>query len=181
MRDLSLHILDLVENSLRAGASQIAITLVENPTEDHLTIVIEDNGSGLNVTADEACDPFYTTKNGKRTGLGLSLFKHTAEQAGGSMCLCRSRWGGVQVRAEMSLSHVDRCPLGDLAATVSSVVCTNPGVEVCCHLVVAQQEKSITASDIAREVPEDGRCGLAVARRMSQRIKEALKQLGSRA
>jgi anti-sigma regulatory factor (Ser/Thr protein kinase) len=117
VRDLSLHILDVMENSIRAGATAISLTVAEDPEQDRLTIIVEDNGPGLSVPPDVATDPFYTTKNGKRTGLGLSLLRATAEQAGGKLTLRRSELGGLAVEAAMQLSHVDRSPLGDLAAT----------------------------------------------------------------
>ena len=87
MRALSLHILDLVENSIRAQATTIVIRIVADPAADLLRIEIEDDGTGLKVTPEQALDPFYTTKGGKRTGLGLSLFRAAAEAAGGGLTL----------------------------------------------------------------------------------------------
>jgi signal transduction histidine kinase len=131
MRELSLHMLDLIENSLRAAASIIAVTVEAEPEGDRLRITIEDNGSGLKVKPEEALDPFYTTKTGKRTGLGLSLFKAAAEATGGRLTIGKSDLGdvGVRVTAELGLTHIDRAPLGDLAGTLASVVCTYPGVD----------------------------------------------------
>ncbi|HNT89402.1 MAG TPA: ATP-binding protein, partial [Candidatus Hydrogenedentes bacterium] len=72
MRELSLHILDLMENATRAGATVVYVGITENVAQDTLEIVVEDNGPGLPASSDAALDPFYTTKGGKRTGLGLS-------------------------------------------------------------------------------------------------------------
>ena len=83
MRELSLHVLDLVENSLRAGAGVVAVGIEEQPDRDLLAITVEDDGPGLAVGPQQALDPFYTTKEGKRTGLGLSLFRQQVELAGG--------------------------------------------------------------------------------------------------
>lgn len=171
MRELSLHILDLIENSIRANASVVALTVAENPDQDRLDIVVEDNGCGFSKPAEEAVDPFYTTKNGKKTGLGLSLFRGAAEQAGGSLTIGPSPLGGVAVKATMQLSHIDRMPLGDIAATVSSVVCTNPHLDVWCHLVSSQGEATVRVSDIAREHGIDQRCGLAIARLVSEKVR----------
>ncbi len=174
MRELSLHILDLIENSIRADASIISVTLREKFNENLLEILVEDNGSGLTVSPDEALDPFYTTKEGKRTGLGLSLFRLAAEQAGGSLDIVRSSLGGVAVRARMQLNTVDRQPLGDFAATLSSIVCTNPHLDLWCRFVTDDGECVVRVSDVAKEVCANERCGLAIARRVSERIRRGM-------
>lgn len=177
MRDLSLHILDLVENSIRAGASEVRIAVSQSVPEDLLRIVIEDNGPGLAVPQDVALDPFYTTKKGKRVGLGLSLFREAAEQAGGYLALCKSELGGLAVEAVMRLSHVDRPPLGDLAGVVSAVVCTNPGLSLCCTLRVEPQQFTVRVSDVLQSLSAEERCSLAVARAMAERTRQAIGAL----
>ena len=178
MRDLSLHILDLIENSIRAEATWISVTVAENHQKDTMEVLIEDNGTGLRVTPEEAMDPFYTTKKAKKTGLGLALFQAAAERAGGRLVVGKSSLGGVAVKALMQLSHVDRSPLGDLAATLSSIVCTNPGIELWCRLLVDKQECMVRVTDVAKEFPVGERCGLAVARRLSEKIKQGLTVIG---
>lgn len=177
MREISLHILDLVENSIRAGAAVICVSLEETQAEDSMTVCVEDDGPGLEVSDDVATDPFFTTKEGKRTGLGLSLFKFRAEQAGGSFTLGRSALGGLSVRARMPLSSVDRSPLGDLAGTLASVVCTNPGVELRSCLRVAGREWRVSTADIIRTLPAGKRGEISLARRMRDTIAEGLNAL----
>jgi anti-sigma regulatory factor (Ser/Thr protein kinase) len=177
MRDLSLHILDLVENSIRAEATTVWVTVAEDEREDLLTIVVEDNGPGLNVPPEVALNPFYTTKEGKRVGLGLSLFQEAAEQAGGRLTLGRSKLGGLAVEAVMKLRHIDRPPLGDVAAVISAVVCTNPNLNLGCTLRAGDQENTTRVSDTVREFCDDPCCGLLAARKVSERIKRALAAL----
>lgn len=177
MREISLHILDLVENSIRAGAAVVCVSLEEEPSEDIMTVCVEDDGPGLEVSGDVAADPFFTTKDGKKTGLGLSLLKFRAEQAGGSFQVGRSSLGGLSVRARMPLSSVDRSPLGDLAGTLASVVCTNPGVELRSRLRVADREWAVSTADIARGLPAGRRAEISVARRMREKISEGLSAL----
>ena len=177
MRELSLHILDLIENSVRAGASTILVTFIENDEKDILKIIVEDDVPGLNVSTEAALDPFYTTKNGKRTGLGLSLFRSTAEQAGGHVALRQSVLGGLAVEATMQLSHVDRIPMGDIAATVSSVVCTNPELDLLCRFAVGDKDCLVRVSDIVKDLPIGKRSGLAVARRVSEKIRAGIETL----
>lgn len=181
MRDISLHILDLMENSIRAGASVIAVSVEEEPAHDSLVLCVEDNGPGLPVDESTAVDPFFTTKEGQRTGLGLSLLKFRAEQAGGSLQLSRSPLGGLAVSARMPLSHVDRSPLGDLAATLASVACTNPRVELRSRLRVGEREWSVSTADIARGLPAGSRGEIAVARRMREKVAEGLAALSVKA
>jgi signal transduction histidine kinase len=93
MRDLSLHILDIIENSIRAGASEVRVAIEEDPAADLLKIVVEDNGPGLGLPEQVVLDPFYTTKKGKHVGLGLSLFREAALRAGGDLKLWKRPWG----------------------------------------------------------------------------------------
>jgi signal transduction histidine kinase len=177
MRELALHILDLIENSIRAQATIIAVSVAADPAADRLRIVIEDNGTGLKVSPEAALDPFYTTKSGKRTGLGLSLFRAAAESTGGRLMLGRSGLGGVQVAAELGLRHIDRSPLGDLAGTLSSVVCTNPDIDFRFRIRLGEHECRISAFEVAEELGE-GRGGLAVARRVAEKVQASLESCG---
>jgi hypothetical protein len=156
VRDLSLHILDLVENSIRAGASAVAVTIDADRSRDVLRIVVEDNGPGFPTAASQVVDPFFTTK-GKKTGLGLSLFAATAERAGGQMVLGASPLGGAIVAATMALSHVDRPPMGDLAATIASVACTNPQLDLRVTLVGSERFMIGPGELIAKpRIPDSG-------------------------
>jgi hypothetical protein len=193
LRELSLHILDLIENSVRAGATLVAVTVEEEPEWDMLRIEVEDNGPGLPVPAETATDPFYTTKEGKRLGLGLALFRFRIEQSGGELALSRSLLGGTAVRAALRLSHVDRSPLGDLAATLSSSLAANPQLDLHVRLKAGSRERVLSSRDIARELVEVGSPGsgnrraetanppkpnrLAVARRIHEMITESLSAL----
>jgi len=177
MHELSLHILDLIENSIRAGASVVSVMITENPSKDELRISVEDNGCGITTCLDDVTSPFYTTKQGKRTGLGISLLQAAAEQTGGTLMIRSSELGGAAVEATMRLNHVDRAPLGDLATTLSSVVCTNPELELNCRFCVGDRECIVRVSDVVKEISV-GQCrGLAVARRVHEKVNAALTSL----
>ena len=130
MPDLAMHILDIVENSTRAGAQTISLDIVEDSQANILTISIADDGKGM--TEEElkrALDPFYTTKKERsKVGLGLPMLRETAEQAGGSLAVTSAPGKGTEVRVRMVLDHVDRPPLGDINETLQIVIATNPGV-----------------------------------------------------
>ena len=130
MHDISLHLLDLIENSIAAGSSIVAIEIDINPRIDIFRMVVDDDGTGLRTQPEEAVSPFYTTKSHKHVGLGLSLLQAAADQAEGCMTIGPSpEFGGVRIDVMMQLSHIDRPPIGDLAATISTMVSAHPHVE----------------------------------------------------
>jgi K+-sensing histidine kinase KdpD len=130
MEDLSLHILDVVENSIRAGAIEVRIKLIENRVEDRLILEIGDDGEGMDETTAKCCvDPFFTTKSGKQVGLGLPFLSQSAEEAGGRLVVETTKGKGTKVIASYRLSHIDRRPLGDLDGTIRCLKETHPEVK----------------------------------------------------
>ena len=130
MQDLSLHILDIVENSINAGAKNIEISIREDRARDLLTIEIADDGCGMNDGGlKKAADPFWTTRETRRVGLGLSLFEQAATMAGGTLSIDSQPGVGTRVTASFQFSHIDRKPLGDMANTLLTLIVGNPGVE----------------------------------------------------
>jgi hypothetical protein len=154
MHDLSLYLLDVIENSVRAGASVIATTIVADRTAGTLAIDVQDDGPGLPVQAEAAMDPFYTTKQHKKTGLGLSLFRQAAEDAGGGLTVGRSEeLGGVAVHAWLGLDNVDRPPLGDVATSILTMVATNPGIDFRVDLVDGDARVEVRGSELPQRLP----------------------------
>lgn len=178
MRELSLHVLDLLENALTAGATTIGVTIAERAPENVLEILVDDDGPGLAVPPEVALDPFYTTKPGHETGLGLGLFRDAAVQTGGGLALERSPAGGLRVHARLGLDHVDRAPLGDLAATLSVVVCTHPDVDLRCALERDGRDVRISLSELRRALPEGERDPIALAGHLAARVREGQRALG---
>lgn len=130
MEDFSLHMLDVAENALVAGAGCIEIGIFERPEEDIMMIEIKDNGCGMDERAVErALDPFYTTKPGKRVGLGIPLLAQAAREAGGDIEIQTAPGKGTTIRATFQLSHPDLKPLGDMLETMATLACAHPQVE----------------------------------------------------
>ncbi|RLD94059.1 MAG: ATP-binding protein [Aquificota bacterium] len=130
MEDLALNIMDVVQNSLAAGASRIEVEIEEDPVKDLLVIEVRDNGEGMSSEEVEQCqDPFYTTKREIKVGLGIPLFKEAAEHCDGSFVIESEKGVGTRLRAVFRLSHIDRPPLGDLEGTILSLMVTNPHVD----------------------------------------------------
>jgi hypothetical protein len=129
VHDLSLYLLELLENSIRAEATHIRVGFFADHASDRLRLTVQDDGTGLKIDPEKVLDPFYTTKKDKKTGLGLSLLRAEAEAAGGHLTIGRSpESSGVRVEVEMVLSHVDRTPVGDIAKTITLMAVTNADI-----------------------------------------------------
>ena len=129
MEDLSLHILDIAENSIMASAGKIEIKIDEDDAADLLTLEISDNGRGMDEqTLKNALDPFFTTRTTRRVGLGLSLLAQAARESGGKMDVSSRPNEGTRVRATFRLSHPDCKPMGDLAETIQTLVLSHPEI-----------------------------------------------------
>jgi len=129
MRDLSLHMLDIAENSIRTGATRVEIRLAEDLASDLLTLEIRDDGAGMDpATRRNAARPFFTRKPGRRIGLGLALLEQAAREAEGTFDIASAPGEGTRVTATFRFSHPDRKPIGDVAATLEALVAGNPGV-----------------------------------------------------
>ena len=131
MKELALHIQDIAENSVRAGATLIKIDVIEDKQQDMLTVTILDDGCGMDdETLRKALDPFYTTKTVRRVGMGLSLFKQAACQTEGQFLIESSPGKGTSLEVVFKLSHVDRQPLGDMASTIIALLMGNSDIEI---------------------------------------------------
>lgn len=131
MEDLSLHILDIAENSIAAGARTVCITVQEDTLGDQLSIEITDDGTGMREeVASNAADPFFTTRTTRRVGMGLALLKDAATMSDGTMTLSSSPESGTTVRATFRLSHIDRKPLGNMAETVTALLASHAGLDI---------------------------------------------------
>lgn len=130
MPEISLNILDIAENSTRAGASLVSITVDADTDEDRLTVVIEDNGCGMTEEqVSHVTDPFFTTRTTRKVGLGVPFFKYAAESTGGSFSIQSHPGEGTAVTAVFALSHIDRMPLGDITATIHTLVVYHPDTD----------------------------------------------------
>lgn len=131
VEDLSLHILDVAENSVDAGATEVEITVAEDTVNDLLSVEIKDNGRGMDEeTMKTATDPFFTTKTVRKVGLGLPFLKQAAEECQGRFSLVSEKRIGTVVSATFRRSHIDRKPLGDLGATIMVLIAGSPGIDI---------------------------------------------------
>jgi hypothetical protein len=131
MREISLHILDAAENSISAGSDYLRIAIEESIRFDMLYIHIVDNGKGMGADVlESAHNPFFTTKPNKMYGLGLSLFKVSAEHCMGSFLMKSKEGVGTEIEAIYRHSHMDRMPLGNVEDTIASIIIAKPDINL---------------------------------------------------
>ncbi|NQV17139.1 MAG: ATP-binding protein [Armatimonadetes bacterium] len=129
MEDLSLHILDVVENSIEANASKIVIKITEEKSKDLLVIEIKDNGRGMNrETINKVLDPFYTTRTTRKVGMGLSLLAQAARESNGNFEINSKVGEGTEVKATFQYSHIDRKPIGNMNDTIVTLIISHPEI-----------------------------------------------------
>jgi anti-sigma regulatory factor (Ser/Thr protein kinase) len=134
MEDLSLHILDIAENSIDAGATKIEITVEEDTKKDMLSLEVRDNGQGMDENAlAMVTDPFFTTKTVRRVGLGLPFLKQASEECEGHFSITSKKGKGTTISVRFRRSHIDRKPLGDMGATIMVLIAGNPSVDFVFH------------------------------------------------
>ena len=130
MRELSLNILDLAQNSISADASLVKIIVDSVLDKNILRVLIKDNGRGM--ASDDLArvqDPFFTTRTTRRVGLGIPLFAQAATACDGSLSIHSEPGAGTVLAAEFRLDHIDRAPLGDIASTMVALVASNPDMD----------------------------------------------------
>lgn len=129
MKDLSLHMLDIAENSIDAGAKRVEITITEDSRNDRLTLRITDDGRGMDGDLlRRVSDPLFSGKKGKRFGLGIPLLSQAAAECGGDFSITSEARKGTSVLAGFRLSHIDRKPLGDIGATMAVLIGGHPEI-----------------------------------------------------
>ena len=155
MRDLSLHILDLVQNAVKAKANRIEVLVQAKPDRDQLLIRIADNGNGIpSAILDKVTDPFVTTRKTRSVGLGLPLLKEQCEMTGGKLEIESETGHGTTLHAYLGLNHLDRLPLGDLSETFCALTMSEPLIDF--QLTLTQPERSFTLDweDMRRELED---------------------------
>ncbi len=130
MREISLHLLDIAENSVAAGADRIEILVHENHDKDLLEASVIDDGKGMDAeTITQVINPFFTSRTTRKVGLGIPLLKAAAEACDGALSIQSSPGHGTKIQVQFKNSHIDRMPLGDLASTFISLLVANPEID----------------------------------------------------
>jgi anti-sigma regulatory factor (Ser/Thr protein kinase) len=179
MQDFSLHILDLVENSITAGAKQIEIKVVEDGREDLLTIEIKDNGRGMSEEMiSKVLDPFVTTRTTRRVGLGLSLFAQAARSCDGEVIVNSELGRGTRLVGTFQLSHIDLKPWGSMVNTLVTLIVGNPEIDFYYHHQKDSFEYSLDTEVIKKELGEVPISNTEVINLLRSDLEENLNQIG---
>lgn len=178
MEDLSLHILDIIENSVNAQARRIEIRIDEDPEKDLLTLEILDDGTGMDAQMlQKATDPFFTTRKTRPIGLGLSMISESARATGGKLTVESAPGKGTRVIVTFHPSHIDMKPLGDIPQTLLTLIVGHPDIELSyCHTISGE-----TFSFDTREIRDLPIGSPQVLRRIGERIREGLDRIARRA
>lgn len=178
MNDLSLHILDILQNSVSARSSRITLSITEDAEQDLLVIIVQDNGRGM--TPEQlkmVADPFFTTRTTRRVGMGIPLFRQTAIESGGDLIIESSQGKGTLLTAKFKLSHIDRPPLGDFANVFILTAASNLEIQFIFYYIYNSVEfkfDSEEAKDMLGDVPLNNP---QVMRLLTDYINNSVKEL----
>lgn len=155
MRELSLHILDIIQNSIAAGADLIKLVINEDIKNDFLVIKIIDNGKGMAKRERESVtDPFITSRTTREVGLGLPLLKEAAERCQGEIKINSVPGEGTKIKVKFKYDHIDRAPLGDIVGTVISLLAMNPDLDFVYQHIIENRDFIFTTEEIKEKLDE---------------------------
>ena len=179
MLEISLHILDIVNNSVKANASLISVEVREAIAENILEIKIGDNGCGMDQEfLSQVLDPFRTTRTTRKVGMGLSLFKAAAENTGGSLKIDSQKDVGTNVKVQFVYDHIDRQPLGDMGETMLTLISGNTSIDFVYTHSVDDKVFSLDTREVKQILGEDVSLGSPeIVRWLSEYIKEGLEEI----
>ena len=160
MKEIALHIMDIVQNSITANATLIEISLEIARQADTVSITVKDNGKGMSrEMLAHVTSPFVTTRTTRKVGLGISLFKAGAENSGGSFAIDSVEGKGTELTAVHILDNIDRPPIGDFAGTVHSLIVCNPKIDFVIRVEIDGQLETLDTREVRQvlgnEVPLD--------------------------
>lgn len=179
MKDLSLHILDIVQNSISAEAKEVEIHVQEDERSNKMVIRVVDDGRGMSrEVAQKALDPYHTSRTTRKVGMGLPLFRHTAEQAGGQLTICSEPGKGAMVEATMPYDHIDRPELGDMAGVISLLIGSNPQLRFRYHHQKNKNEYQLDTRDVNEALEGTPINDPGILRYIREMIRENIGELG---
>lgn len=156
MEDISLHLLDIIENSIDAGASEVKVTINENIRKNLLILRVEDDGKGMDEEKKEkVLDPFYTTKEVRNIGLGIPMLAQSAKEAGGEIYIESNPEKGTTITAKFEYNHIDRRPLGNIVETLINILASKGNeVDIIYKHCINECCFSLDSSEIKEELQD---------------------------
>ena len=178
MRELSLNVLDIAQNSVSANASLIEIELTEDTKTHDLLIGIYDNGKGMTAEqVENVRDPFFTTRTTRKVGMGIPLFKFAAEMTGGKLEIESEVGVGTKVRAYFKTDHLDFTPVGDMTSTMISLITMNLHIDFLYRRKIDGREFTLDTRQLKEILGDVPLNEPSIAMWIQQYINENTKQL----
>lgn len=178
MRELSLNVLDIAQNSIKAEASLVEIELSESTEKKELLIGIYDNGKGMTPEqVQSVTDPFFTTRTTRKVGLGIPFFKMSAEMTGGEFEIESEVGNGTRVRALFKTDHLDFTPVGDMCSTVILLITMNLHVDFIYKRVIDKKEFTVDTRQLKEILGDVPLNEPSIVSWITDYIKENTKQL----
>lgn len=173
-----MHILDIVQNSISAGATRVTLTVDEAPAADLLTIAIGDNGRGMTPEqVSSLADPFFTSRTTRRVGMGIPLLMDSARQSGGDVRIESEPGKGTEVTAVFGYSNIDRPPLGDVANALMLLVSSNPDLDFLFTYRYDGEEYLFDTSDVRDVFGKGALKDLTIIRNLEKMIKDNMREI----
>lgn len=178
MRELSLHILDIAQNSISANAEKLRIAIIENLEDDKMIIKLKDDGDGMEKDElDKVVDPFFTSRTTRKVGLGIPMFKAAAEQCNGSFMISSQLGIGTEVEAEFQHSNIDRVPLGNMSDTIVAIILSNPNMQLIYTHSVNDVKFTLNTKEIVKILGEVPISNIDVINWLREYLREGLKEI----
>lgn len=181
VEELSLHVLDIAENSVRAGAKNVSIAIRRDEEEGFLVIEVQDDGRGMTEEEQKAVfDPFFTRRTERRVGLGLPFLAQAAEACEGGVDLCSAPGRGTRVRARFRLGHIDLQPMGDLAETVTALLAGWPDRNFRFRYARGAEAFELDTEEIRRHLGDVPLCDPTVLTFLRRSMREGMREVDRR-
>jgi hypothetical protein len=178
MKDLSMHILDIVRNSVEAEATEISVSMTVTG-DNVLTIVFQDNGRGMSAEmVQNVTDPFVTTRTTRKVGLGLPLIKMNAELTGGNLFITSELKKGTTVTVNFNLQHIDCMPFGDLGSVFSQLLGGNPDKKFFYNFATPKGDFTLNSLEVWEMMNESAVSQLKMMIFIKEMINENLEEIG---
>ena len=173
-----MHILDIVQNSISAGATLVTLTVDESPAEDLLTMAVGDNGKGMTPEqVSRLSDPFFTSRTTRKVGMGIPLLMDSARQSGGDVRIESEPGKGTEVTAVFGYSNIDRPPLGDVANALMLLVSSNPALDFLFTYRYNGDEYLFDTVDVREILGDDALKDLTIIRNLEEMIKDNMREI----
>ncbi len=178
MKEIALHILDIAENSVSAGAANITLSIRVDHATQIISVWIEDDGIGMSEEVKHNSEnPFYTSKTSRKVGLGIPLLKQHAEMTGGKLTIDSEAGAGTTVRADFVANHPDIQPLGDIEGCWVLLASSYPGIDIKLKFETNTGEYEISSNEVMEYLELDSLQSIEVMDSLKRMIRNNIDDL----